>query len=92
MPGSARRRRSMGASSRPSHFRILSGVPGAAQLSEVLGVTRQPLAKLAPSAGRRVAVEHGDRVAALDQIPGGGDADQARADHDDPHRCAFSRA
>ena len=41
----------MGASSCPSHFRILSGVPGAAQLSEVLGVTRQPLAKLAPSPG-----------------------------------------
>ncbi len=49
MPGKALGRSSSGASSRPSHFRIFCGVPGAAQESEVLGVMSAPLAKLVSS-------------------------------------------
>ena len=45
IPGKALGRNSKGASSRPSHFSILSGTPGAAQGSDMLGVTIPPFAK-----------------------------------------------
>ncbi len=39
-----------------------------------------------------LAVDHGDLVAVLEQLPGGGDADHAGAQDDDVHRGALSRA
>jgi hypothetical protein len=87
--GSARKRQSSGASSRPIQRSALSGACGLAQGSAWLTEIWPPLAKLVSCAGSRLALDHRHLMPVGGQIPGAGDADNAGAQHDHAHRISI---
>ena len=78
----------------PATCRIFAGASGFAHGSAYDAEIWPPLANDVSSAAPGVPVDHGDFVAVVGEVPRRGDADDARAEDDDPHQAVagFRRA